>query len=214
MTSPLTLLLIDDQPIVFQGLKALMEDESLRYTVRRAASRQQAIDEVMAAPPALALVEIMLPDGDGIELIREFKQLAPACPVLVFSTRCELLFGPRALKAGARGYVMKNSPVATLAEAIRQIEAGRIFCSQSLTEQMMRAWRDVPARGISALTEREFQVFRLLGEGRSTKVIAGTMGIRVKTVESHRENMKLKLGCANGTELLLLARDWLRSPDR
>ena len=214
MASPLTLLLVDDQPIVFQGLKALMEAESLRYTLRGAATRQQAIDELLAARPTLAVMEVMLPDGDGIELIREFKELAPACSVLVFSARCELLFGPRALKAGARGYVMKSSPVATLAEAIRQIEAGRIFCSRSLTEQMMRALGDVPARGVSALTEREFQVFRLLGEGRSTKVIAGTLGIRVKTVESHRENMKVKLGCANGTELLLLARDWLRSPDR
>jgi DNA-binding NarL/FixJ family response regulator len=214
MTSPLKLLLVDDQPIVFQGLKALTESEFPRSTLNVATSRQQALDEVVAARPTLALVEIMLPDGDGIELIREFKNLVPECSVLVFSVRCELLFGPRALKAGARGYVMKSSPLATLLEGIRQIEAGRIFCSRVLTEQLMRAWGGVPARGTAALTEREFQLFRLLGEGRSTKDIAGTMGIRVKTVESHRENMKLKLGCATGTELLLLARDWLRAPDR
>ena len=206
---PRDLLLVDDHPIILVAVKALIESKMPGYRLHCAQTRADAIATAERIRPKLAVIDIMLPDGDGLDLIRKLKELSPGCSVLVFSMQSELRYGPRALKAGASGYLMKGDRVSALLEAIQMIEAGRIYCSPALTEEMMRSWSNNSSAGIETLSDREFQVFRLMGEGRSTKEISKLLEISTKTVDSHRENMKVKLGCSNSTELLLQARDWL-----
>lgn len=209
---PRDLLLVDDHPIILLAVKSLIESKLPTYRLHSAATRGEALQLAESVRPALALVDLTLPDGDGLDLIRELKEVVPDCAVLVFSMQCELRFGPRALKAGARGYLMKGDRVAALFDAIQQVESGRIYCSPALNEQMIRVWSQEPGAGVESLSEREFQVFRLMGEGRSTKDIAAFLNISSKTVDSHRENMKVKLKCSSSTELMLQARDWLGTP--
>ena len=203
------LLLVDDHPIILVAVKALVESKMPGYRLHCVQSQAAALEVAAQVKPALAVVDMVLPDGDGLELIRKLKDINSACKVLVFSMQSELRYGPRALKAGASGYLMKGDRVSALFEALQMVEAGRIYCSPALTEEMMRSWSKNPAAGIETLSDREFQVFRLMGEGRSTKEISKLLEISTKTVDSHRENMKAKLGCSNSTELLLQARDWL-----
>jgi DNA-binding NarL/FixJ family response regulator len=203
------LLLVDDHPIILVAVKAWVESKMPGYRLHCAQCQADAVEIAAQVKPALAVVDMALPDGDGLDLIRKLKEINPACKVLVFSMQSELRYGPRALKAGASGYLMKGDRVAALFEALQMVEAGRIYCSPALTEEMMRSWSKNPAAGIETLSDREFQVFRLMGEGRSTKEISKLLEISTKTVDSHRENMKAKLGCSNSTELLLQARDWL-----
>lgn len=203
------LLLVDDHPIILVAVKALVESKMPGYRLHCAQTQAAAIEIAERVKPTLAVVDLALPDGDGLDLIRKLKELATDCKVLVFSMQSELRYGPRALKAGASGYLMKGNRVAALFEALQMIEAGRVYCSPALTDEMMRSWSKSSAAGIETLSDREFQVFRLMGEGRSTKEISKLLEISSKTVDSHRENMKAKLGCSNSTELLLQARDWL-----
>ena len=214
MPSPLQdrhLLLVDDHPIILLAVKSLIESKLPGYRLHSAATRGEALELARAVQPALALVDLTLPDGDGLDLIRELKEVSPECGVLVFSMQCELRFGPRALKAGARGYLMKGDRVTALFDAIRQIESGQVYCSPALHDRMIRVWSQDPVKGVEALTEREFQVFCMMGEGRTTKDIAKFLAISTKTVDSHREHMKVKLGCTSVTDMILHARDWLGS---
>lgn len=203
------LLLVDDHPIILLAVKSLIESKLPGYRLHSAATRSDALDMAKSVQPSLALIDLNLPDGDGLDLIRELKEVSPECGVLVFSMQCELRFGPRALKAGARGYLMKGDRVTALFEAIQQVESGLIYCSPALQERMVHVWSQVGVKGVESLTEREFQVFCLMGEGLATKDIARHLAISTKTVDSHREHMKLKLGCSSSTEMMLQARDWL-----
>lgn len=208
------LLLVDDHPIILLAVKSLIESKLPHYRLHSAASRSEALGLARSVKPELALVDLTLPDGDGLDLIRDLREVSPDCGVLVFSMQCELRFGPRALKAGARGYLMKGDRVNALFDAIRQIEAGQVYCSPALHERMLRVWSQDPVKGVEALTEREFQVFRMMGEGHGTKEIARRLAISTKTVDSHREHMKVKLGCTTSTDLMLQARDWLAADGR
>lgn len=203
------LLLVDDHPIILLAVKSLIESKLPGYRLHSAATRSEALELATAVQPSLALIDLTLPDGDGLDLIRELKDVSPECGVLVFSMQCELRFGPRALKAGARGYLMKGDRVTALFDAIQQVESGLIYCSPALHERMIHVWSQVEAKGVESLTEREFQVFCLMGEGLATKDIARKLAISTKTVDSHREHMKVKLSCNSSTEIVLQARDWL-----
>ncbi len=203
------LLLVDDHPIILLAVKSLIENKLPNYRLHGAATCDEARIMAKSVRPDLAVVDLTLPDGDGLELIRELKEIAPECGVLVFSMQCELRFGPRALKAGARGYLMKGDRVNALFDAIRQIESGQTYCSPALHERMVSVWSQAPAKGVESLTEREFQVFCKMGEGYNTQNISKLLGISTKTVDSHREHMKIKLGCTSVAEIMLQARDWL-----
>ncbi|WP_193213576.1 response regulator [Luteolibacter marinus] len=208
------LLIVDDHPIIVVAVKSLIETKLQGYEPHSANTREEALELARVLEPDLAVVDVMLPDGDGLELIRQIKEISPNCRVLVFSMQCELRYGPRAFRAGANGYLMKGDKVSTVVEALEKIEAGGVYSSPALADEMMRSWGKEPTEGIDKVTDRELEVFRLIGEGHSTKEISGILKISSKTVDSHRENLKNKLGCANGTELLLQARDWLSSSKR
>ena len=120
---PRDLLLVDDHPIILVAVKALIESKMPGYRLHCAQTRADAIATAERIRPKLAVIDIMLPDGDGLDLIRKLKELSPGCSVLVFSMQSELRYGPRALKAGASGYLMKGDRVSALLEAIQMIEA-------------------------------------------------------------------------------------------
>ena len=205
------LLIVDDHPIITLAVKSLVETMLTGYVPHTAHTAADAVELARRCKPALAVVDISLPDGDGLELVRRIKEVSPRCRVLVFSMQNELQFGARALKAGASGYLMKGDKVSAVVEALQKIESGGIYASPALAEELMRSVARPAERGIEQLTDREYQVFRLMAEGRATKEIAQQLQISKKTVDSHVEHMKEKLGCANKTGLMLQARDWLRA---
>lgn len=214
MPSPLpkrALLIVDDHPIITLAVKSLVETMLTGYVPHTAHTVAEALEVAAKSKPVLAVVDISLPDGDGLDLIRRIKDVAPKCAVLVFSMQNELHYGARALKAGASGYLMKGDKVSAVVDAIRKIESGGMYASPALSEELMRTVAKPTDSGIERFSDREYQVFRLLADGHSTKEIAQRLSISTKTVDSHIEHMKGKLGCANKTDLLLQARDWLRS---
>jgi DNA-binding NarL/FixJ family response regulator len=207
------LLIVDDHPIITLAVKSLVETMLTGFVPHVVHTAADALEMAVKFKPSVAVVDISLPDGDGLELVRRIKEAAPSCAVLVFSMQNELHYGAWALKAGASGYLMKGDKVSAVVEAIRKIEAGGMYASPALAEELMRSVSKPANSGIETFSDREYQVFRLLAEGHSTKEIALRLKISSKTVDSHIEHMKGKLGSPNKTELLLRARDWLRSSE-
>ncbi|MCW1925473.1 response regulator transcription factor [Luteolibacter arcticus] len=205
------LLIVDDHPIITLAVKSLVETMLTGYVPHTVHTAADALELAVQLKPAVAVVDISLPDGDGLDLVRRIKEAAPSCAVLVFSMQNELHYGARALKAGANGYLMKGDKVSAVVEAIRKIESGGMYASPALAEELLRGVAKPANSGIETFSDREYQVFRLLAEGHSTKEIALRLKISTKTVDSHIEHMKVKVDCANKTELLLKARDWWRS---
>lgn len=204
------LLLVDDHPIIVVAVRALVEAKSKDYRLHTATTRGEALSVLEREIPDVAIVDLALPDGDGLSLIRELRAASPACRVLVFSMQCELKFGPRALKAGAQGYLMKGADISALYKALEVVASGKAYCSEALTQHLMRNVGVNGGRGagVDALSEREFQIFQLIGRGLAPKEIASFLRISPKTVDSHRENMKSKMQCASTMDLAFLARDW------
>lgn len=207
------LLLVDDHPIILLAVKSLIESKLPAYRPHGAHSQAEALELAARFKPSLAVVDISLPDGDGLDLIHRLKEVSPGCAVLVFSMQSEQQYGARALRAGASGYLMKGDKVSAVIEAIEKIEAGGIYCSPALAQEVMRGLGNEVPGGVESLSNREFHIFRLMGAGHSSKEIGQRLDISSKTVGCHRDNIKTKLNCANATEVLLKARDWLsRNP--
>lgn len=210
MPAPRNLLLVDDHPIIVVAVRALIESRLTEYSLHSAATRTEASEMARAIRPSLAIVDLSLADGDGMDVIRDLREEVPECQSLVFSMQDELRFGPRALRYGARGYLMKGSRISALFDAIQVIESGRLYCSEELREALLMNIVPKAGRlpGVEGLSDREFQVFQLVGQGLTSKDIAARLAISPKTVDSHRENMKVKLNCSSGMELAFQARDW------
>jgi len=173
---------------------------------------RDALDAVALLNPDLVTVDIRLQQGDGIELIRDIKRFSPKTKMLVVSQCDELIYAERALKAGALGYVLKEKATDEILKAIRTILEGDLYVSPQIsTLALHRLLKPDGANkeGIHSLTNRELQVFQLIGAGLSTKKIAPRLFLSVKTVETHRENIKHKLCLANSVELVRHATEWL-----
>jgi DNA-binding NarL/FixJ family response regulator len=164
----------------------------------------------------LAIVDLSLKDGGGLQLIKMLREVAPALQVLVLSMHDEALFAERALKAGARGYIMKQEAIVSLVSAVHQVLSGRIYLSELMSQHLLErigpGGAQLQETGLSLLTDRELEVFELIGRGVSTSLIAEQMGVSVKTVETHRSNIKTKLNLKDGFELLKYATIWTERP--
>jgi len=174
-------------------------------------SAATALEWVRESEVDLAIVDLSLKDGGGLQLIKMLRDVAPALQVLVLSMHDEALFAERALKAGARGYIMKQEAVVSLVSAVHQVLSGRIYLSEHMSQLLLE--RIGPGAltqetGVSLLTDRELEVFELIGRGISTSLIAEQMHVSVKTVETHRSNIKTKLNLKDGFELLKYATSW------
>ncbi len=207
------ILIVDDHPVMRQGLAQIIEDLPDMEVCGEACGFKDAIQQFERLQPDIMTVDISLGDGTGLELIKEIKSRHAEARMLVLSMHDESLFGERVIRAGAAGFVNKNEPTEVLVNAMRHVLAGGIHASPRLTSRLLN--QVATTRGslqrspIERLTDRELEVFELIGQGQITKQIAARLELSAKTVEKHRENIKAKLNLANSTELTRHAVQWV-----
>ena len=206
------ILLVADHALLCRGLVSLIETEPDLAVCAQAASRQAALTAIASAKPDLVITDLSLDGGDGLDLVKDIKRQFPGLPVLVLSMHPDALFAERALRAGARGYVTKQDIDAIVITAIRCVLAGQVHTSEALgrplAQKYMAGGTLAERSGIESLSDRELAVFRLISEGRPTRAIAQALDLSVKTIESHRENLKSKLGLRSGADLNCRAVRW------
>lgn len=209
------ILIVDDHPMMRDGLAALITAQPDLAVCAQAADAAEAQRTVEAHRPDLVLMDISLPGKSGLEAIKDIQALAPGVAVLVLSMHDESLYAERVLRAGARGYVMKQEGGKRIMEAIRAVLEGKVFVSEKMSARIMDAFTGRRSDGATSpvgnLSDREFEVFQLVGRGRSTKEIADQLHLSVKTVEVHRVNIKAKLKLATSPELVHYAVRWVES---
>ena len=207
------ILLVDDHPVVRKGLVAMIEAERGLKVVAEAGDAREAMGAITEHKPELAIVDLTLKDIGGLELIKQIKSSHPALPVLVLSMHDEKIYAERALKAGASGYIMKQELTERLITAIRTVMRGEIYLSEKMASRilgkMVGGRRDDDATPMDRLSDRELEVFELLGRGLNTREIAKRLCLSVKTVETHREHIKEKLQIRDATKLIQQATHWV-----
>lgn len=211
-------LLVDDHPILRAGLANVLGLEPGLLICGQADNPNEALRLAERERPDLAIIDLSLRSGDGIELIKDLRLRCPHARTLVLSMHDESVYAERALRAGARGYVMKQEKLELLLLAISRVLDGQIYVSEEVAAQAVKRLAGVndgdgptgPGAYVEALTDRELQVFRLIGRGLGTRLIAELLHLSRKTIESHRENIKSKLGLSNGSELVQRAIQWAR----
>ena len=205
------ILIVDDHPIVRLGIRQMLAAEPDLEVCGEAESADAAKHMVTTARPDLAIVDLSLAEGTGLELIRFLRESTPTLPVLVLSMHDEALFAERVLRAGARGYIMKREAITGLVGAIRRVLAGAIYVSESMAQTVLErlAHEDAaPDNPLANLTDRELEVFDLIGRGLNTSAIAEQLAISIKTVETYRSNIKTKLNLKDATDLIRFAAAW------
>lgn len=210
--SKTNIFLVDDHPLVREWLTNLIQQQSDLVVCGESADAPQALQAITATKPDVAIVDISLKTGSGIELIKNLKALQPDVSVIVLSMHDERLYAERALRAGARGYIMKSETAKKVITAIRQVLAGKIYMSESLAALFVEKFVDgrLPASGslVDRLSDRELETFQLLGKGYETRQVAEMMKVSMKTVQAHCAHIKEKLKLTNAAELLREAVRW------
>lgn len=203
------ILVVDDHPIIRERLAELINQEPDLNVCGEAEDSREALKAVESLRPDLAIIDITLKDTYGIELIKQLKERHPELPMLVVSMHDESLYGERALRAGAKGYLTKQEASKKVITAIRRVLAGEIYVSEKMASTILRKVAgSASPEGRSptdVLTDRELEVFQLLGQGLGVKKIAENLFISGKTVEAHREHIKRKMNFKSSTELLRYA---------
>ncbi len=209
------ILVVEDHPVVREGLVSLLNREPGFTVCCEADSVQDAIGAFEKGGPDLVIVDLILRRGDGLDLVKQIRALDRKTPVLVLSMQDESLYAERALRAGASGYIMKLEASRELVNAIRTVLSGDIYVSRKMNVRLLHRVLD-PNPGekesmAECLTDRELHVFQMIGSGLGTGQIAKELGLSAKTIESHRENIKNKLGIATGAELVQRAVNWVET---
>jgi DNA-binding NarL/FixJ family response regulator len=212
-TKKRSILLVDDHPIVIEGLKQLIDQQPDLRVCGELSDGRAALATVERLRPDLAVVDLSLKDVNGLDVIKTLKAEHPALPVLALSMHDEMLYAERALRAGASGYVMKQEATKNLLGAVRRILDGGIYLSDNVTAKLLQRVANTKSTGktsaLEELSDREIEVFRLIGEGASTRRIAEMLKLSIKTIESHRENIKRKLNLQDAAELVQSAVAWV-----
>lgn len=212
-------LIVDDHPIVRQGIAQLINREEDMRVCCEAGDAVQALELIAknsgCCNTDIALIDMSLPGISGIELVKILRSRFPGIQILVISMHDETLYAERALKAGAKGYIMKQEATEKVLIAIRHILSGEIYVSDKMHSKMLQRMIDsrfeTPTSPVSHLSDKELDVLRLIGGGLRTTEIATALNRSVKTVEAHRANLKGKLGLKNATELVRFAVQWVES---
>lgn len=209
-------LLVDDHPIVRHGLGLLIDQEADLVVCGEADSAVETLDKIAEMAPDIAVVDISLRGSSGLELSKALKEQFPSIPVLILSMHDESLFAERALRSGARGYIMKQEPADTVLRAVRKVLDGGVYLSENISSKMLREFVDgaqpeTEKYGVVSLSDRELEVFELIGRGQSTRKIADRLSLSVKTIETHRAHVKQKLKLDNASELVHRAFHWVES---
>jgi DNA-binding NarL/FixJ family response regulator len=214
-TGKTRILIVDDHPIVRQGLAALMNQQSDLEVCGQAADGREAMAQIKALKPDLVTIDITLPDSTGLELMKNIKAQYPDIPLLVISMHDEALYAERVLRAGARGYIMKQEATEKVVEAIHRVLSGQVYVSDNMADQMVRSFVTSGPKGlgasVSSLSDRELEVFRLIGQGYSTRKIAEMLHLSIKTIETYRAHIKDKLGLEDAAQLLQYAVQWVNT---
>ena len=207
------ILIVDDHPLVRSGFVQLISDEPDLEVCGEAADEAQALQLVAATTPDLVIIDLSLAGGSGINLIERIKAHYGEVCMLVVSMHDESLFAERVLTAGALGYLNKQEAPSNIIRAIRRVLDGRVYLSDKLTERLLDSLTGMakaPGQSpMQRLSNRELEVFELIGRGMTTGKIADHLQLSTKTIETHRENIKKKLGLASGQELTRRAMHWL-----
>jgi DNA-binding NarL/FixJ family response regulator len=214
VTAQRRVLIVDDHPIVRQGLRRMIEPEPDLVVCGEVQTEREARAAIRALAPDVVIVDISLAQGDGLELVRDVHAQRPDLPMLVLSMHDELIYAERLLAAGASGYIMKQAASEQLLIALRKVLVGETYLSESLAGNLGRndgGGAGVGADPIDRLSNRELQVLSLIGRGLSSREAAEALGLSVKTVETHRQSLKRKLNLATNAQLLQYAINWYAS---
>jgi DNA-binding NarL/FixJ family response regulator len=209
-----SILLVDDHPIMRDGISQLIALQPDLEVCGEAGSASDALKFLQKETPDLAIVDISLKDINGIELIKEIKSHSHAFPILVLSMHPETLYAERAIRAGARGYIMKHEPAEKLLQAIRRVLKGKIYLSTEMSESMLDMLlsekQDDSGPLINRLSDRELEVFTLVGKGLKPRQIAEKMFLSIKTIETYSLRIKQKLNLKDSSQMLQSAIQWIR----
>ncbi len=209
------ILIVDDHPMMRDGLRQLIANEPGLEVCGEADDVALALELAEQQKPDVAVVDITLRTGNGLELIKDLKIRSPQTAAIALSMHDESLYAERVLRAGGRGYIMKQEGGKKIIEAIRRILTGGVYVSDTISARILDSFsgggRNKSA--VEALTDREFEVFQLIGEGLSTTEMADKLRVSAKTIEVHRVNIKAKLGIATAPELIRFAVRWLESDE-
>jgi len=210
---PCRVVVVDDHPVVRLGLRQMLADEPDYEICGEAEGAPEALSVIEAACPDLVIVDVSLKNGSGLDLVKQLAARDRSINVLVSSMHDETLFAERALRAGAKGYINKEEAVDCMVEALRKVHSGAIYLSQSMTDRLLQSIASGDLENgkapLEQLSDREMEVFELIGQGLTTRATAGHLGLSVKTVETYRENIKTKLNLENNNELICRAAQWV-----
>ena len=212
-TNGTRVLIVDDHPMTRAGLVYVINHQPDLVVCGEAENAAEALDAVDESRPDLVLADITLPGKSGLELIKDIKALRPGLPILVISMHDESLYAERVLRAGARGYITKHEGGERLMQAVRHVLSGQIYVSEKMSAHILERFSRGQAAPVCSLvaqlSDREFGVFELLGEGLSAHEIAARLHISTKTVDAHRANIKAKLVIKTTSELISYAARWI-----
>jgi len=211
--------IVEDHTLMREGLAQLVNSQPDMNVIVEAGDAASGLSGILQAQPDLALVDITLPGRNGLELVKDVVAQMPKLPILVVSMHDETLYAERALKAGAKGYLMKDSDKATIVSALRRILSGGFYVSDKMAGEIFSSFAgknatkggEATGGAVSKLSDREFEVFEHLGAGLSTNEIAERLGISPKTVEVHRARIREKLDLPNGAALVRFAVRWVET---
>ena len=209
------ILLVDDHAIVREGFAELINSHTDLEVCGQAGTAAEAMTAVEKLKPGMVVVDLSLQGGSGLDLIKNLKALHPMLPMLVLSMHDEALYAERALRAGALGYVMKREESAVFLQAIHDALQGRVFLSHLMRERLLHkvvgGHTAIDHSGVAHLSDRELEVFQMIGEGNTTRQIAKKLHLSISTVETHRAHLKDKLHLTNSAELMRAAVEWTSS---
>jgi len=207
------ILLVDDHPVLRKGLVRLIDSKDEFVVCGEASTAADAMALIRELEPHLAIVDIGLPGASGIELTKTIRAEFQKLPVLILSMHEEAFYATRALRAGAMGYIVKQDAIDNIAEALREALNGRCYLSPVIAAQLQHNGPDKQIHPtddpVSLLTDREFEIFELIGKGHEVREISHALGVSPKTVETHRTNIKGKLKLKNARQVTRLAVQWL-----
>ncbi len=207
--------IVDDHPIFRKGLKQLIDEESDMIVCGEAEEVNEARKKIALLKPDMVIVDLTLKNKSGLELLNDIHSKY-AIPTLVVSMHDESLYAERVLKAGSSGYIMKQEMTSSVINAIRQVLAGKIYASETIVNKLLGKLTDkdtVKSSTVDSLSDREFEVFQLIGKGYSRKEIAAFLMVSTKTIGTYRENIKKKLNLKNSPELMKHAIEWTNKND-
>lgn len=212
------IMLVDDHPMTRLGLAQLLNQQNDMTVCGQLSSTREALDRVVKTRPDLLITDLSLEGKSGLELIKDIQAVAPEIRILVLSMHHETLYAERALRAGARGYVMTSSDGDLILDAVRHVLDGRIFLSPKISDMILAHFSGSPRQSkrtaMQILSDREFEIFELIGEGCTTQEIARRLSISIKTVDVHRQHLKQKLKLPESTSLVQYAVRWVVTQER